>query len=91
MALDVRLTLRTHDGALVYMTYGGRWGTPADSQAERADPVKRMQIDPKHYYFRINPVFETGAKDYAWLNNIICIGQGYLIDGAVAYKVSRVL
>src|SRR3954454_7403317 len=25
MALDVRLTLRTHDGALVHMTYGGRW------------------------------------------------------------------
>ena len=28
MTLDVRLTLRTHDGALVHMTYGGRWVTP---------------------------------------------------------------
>src|ERR1051325_5959416 len=30
MALDVRLTLRTHDGALVLMTYGGRWATPPE-------------------------------------------------------------
>ena len=30
MSLDVRLTLRTHDGALVHMTYGGRWIMPAD-------------------------------------------------------------
>lgn len=25
MMQDVRLTLRAHDGALVHMTYGGRW------------------------------------------------------------------
>lgn len=91
MSLDVRLTLRTHDGALVYMTYGGRWVMPADSQTEMDDPLKRLQVEPKHYYFRINPLFETGAKDYSWLNNIVCIGQGYLVDGGVAYKVSRVL
>src|SRR5438132_14154017 len=30
MSLDVRLTLRTHDDALVYMSYGGRWITPPE-------------------------------------------------------------
>ncbi|HEX9468429.1 MAG TPA: DUF3237 domain-containing protein, partial [Bradyrhizobium sp.] len=46
MMLDVRLTLRTHDGALVQMTYGGRWITPPELRADMADPVKRLQIDP---------------------------------------------
>ena len=60
MSLDVRLTLRTHDDALVQMSYGGRWITPADSRADIADPTKRNQVDPSSYYFRTNPLFETG-------------------------------
>lgn len=91
MMLDVRLTLRTHDGALVYMTYGGRWVIPADLQADIADPLKRHQVDPGRYYFRTNPLFETGAPQYAWLNDIVCVGAGYLVDGGIAYKVSRIL
>jgi hypothetical protein len=91
MMLDVRLTLRTHDAALVHMTYGGRWITPAELRADMVDPIKRHQIDPDHYYFRTNPLFETGAKQYAWLNDIVCVGSGYLIDGGIAYKVSQVV
>src|SRR3954467_4618431 len=30
MTLDVRLTLRTHDGALIHMTYGGRCIIPSE-------------------------------------------------------------
>jgi len=63
MMLDVRLTLRTHDAALVHMTYGGRWITPAELRADMVDPIKRHQIDPDHYYFRTNPLFETGASN----------------------------
>jgi hypothetical protein len=91
MALDVRLTLRTHDDALVYMTYGGRWSTPAELQADIADPVKRYQIDPADYYFRTNPLFETGAEQYAWLNDIVCVGSGYLIERGIAYKISEIV
>lgn len=91
MTLDVRVTLRTHDGALVYMTYGGRWITPPALRAEMADPVKRHQVDPNSYYFRTNPLFETGAPPYAWLNDIVCVGQGYLIEGGIAYKVSQLV
>jgi len=91
MTLDVRLTLRTHDGALIYMTYGGRLVVPAELQAEMNDPVKRHQIDPAQYYFRTNPLFETGSSQYAWLNDVVCVGSGYLVEGAVAYKVSQVM
>ncbi|MES2938037.1 MAG: DUF3237 domain-containing protein [Pseudomonadota bacterium] len=91
MTLDVRLTLRTHDGALVHMTYGGRWTTPPELRAAMADAASRHAIDPALYYFRTNPLFETGAKEYAWLNDIVCVGAGYLVEGGIAYKVAKVV
>ncbi|MBB4361876.1 MULTISPECIES: DUF3237 domain-containing protein [unclassified Bradyrhizobium] len=91
MTLDVRLSLRTHDGELIYMTYGGRWVTPQALRAEMADPAQRTKVDPAGYYFRTNPLFETGSQTYAWLNDIVCVGKGYLVEGAVAYKVFEVL
>lgn len=91
MTLDVRLTLRTEDDALIHMTYGGRWVTPPDLQAEMSDPVRRYEVDPARYYFRTNPLFETGSQQYGWLNDIVCVGSGYLVEGAVAYKVFRVV
>jgi hypothetical protein len=91
MMLDVRLTLRTHDAALVHMTYRGRWIVPPGLRADIADPVRRYRTDPAQYYFRTNPLFETGAPRYAWLNDIVCVGYGYLVEGGIAYKVSKVL
>lgn len=91
MALDVRLTLRVADGALVHMTYGGRWVVPPDLRAELADPATRHHVDPARYYFRTNPLFETGAKRFAWLNDIVCVGSGYLVDGGIAYQVTEVV
>jgi hypothetical protein len=91
MSLDVRLTLRTHDDALLQMTYGGRWITPADLRVEMADPTKRYQVDPSRYYFRTNPLFETGAAQYAWMNDIVCIGSGYLVEGGIAYNVCQII
>jgi hypothetical protein len=90
MSLDVRLSLRARDGALIQMTYGGRWAVPADVRPEMAEPQERHTVDPARYYFRTNPLFETGAPAYAWLNDVVCVGIGYLVEGGVAYKVFRV-
>jgi hypothetical protein len=84
ICLDIRLTLRTHDGALLYMTYGGRWVSPPAPDA-MADP------DPTRYYFRTTPLFETGAEPYAWLNGTVCVGSGYPVEGGLAYKISQIL
>ncbi len=71
--LDVRMTLETDDGALIYMTYRGvRHGPP--EVMERLG--RGEQVDPSEYYFRIAPFFETGAEKYAWLNKICAIGLG---------------
>ncbi|HEX5114638.1 MAG TPA: DUF3237 domain-containing protein [Pseudonocardiaceae bacterium] len=91
MALDVRLTLRTHDDALVHMTYGGRWVIPPQLRTDIADTARRHRIDPARYYFRTNPLFETGAEQYAWLNDIVCVGSGYLVEGGIAYAVTEVV
>jgi hypothetical protein len=90
MALDVRLTLRTDDGALIHMTYSGRWIVPAELRSDIADPVARYQVDPGRYYFRTTPLFETGDERYAWLNDIVGVGSGYLVNAGIAYKVARI-
>jgi hypothetical protein len=43
------------------MTYGGRWIVPPGLRADVADPAKRYEVDPGRYYFRTNPLFETGS------------------------------
>ena len=91
MSLDVRLSLKTSDGALLHMTYGGRWVTPPHLQAHMGDPAKRYLVDPAQYYFRTNPLFETGSAPYAWMNDIVCVGIGYLVEGGIAYKVFKLI
>jgi len=66
--LDVRLALKTNDGALIAMTYRGVRHGPADVLA-RVD--RGEEVDAQSYYFRISPMFETGSDRYGWLNRVI--------------------
>ncbi|WP_228812422.1 DUF3237 domain-containing protein [Nocardia otitidiscaviarum] len=91
MVLDVRVTLRTQDGALVQMSYGGRWVIPDDIRTEIGNPATRHLVDPARYYFRTAPLFETGARNYQWLNDIVCVATGYPVENGVAYRVYEVL
>lgn len=90
MTLDVRLSLRTTDGDLIHMCYGGRWVVPAELRTAIADLDTRHTIDPARYYFRTNPLFETGAKRCQWLNDLVCVGRGFLVQGGVGYRVFAV-
>ena len=58
--IDARWTLRTHDGALVYVQYLGR--------IPLAGPAARTLY--------VAPRFETGDPRYAWLNAVQGIGKG---------------
>jgi hypothetical protein len=89
--VDARVMLRTDDGALIYMTYGGRVVVPPELLAEVRDPIRRHLVDPAAYYFRTAPTFETGAESYRWLNNIVCIGTGRLTARGVDYDIFEVL
>ena len=80
--------LKTTDDALIAMTYRGvRQGPPeVIARLERGEVV-----DPASYYFRIAPVFETEASQYAWLNNIVAIGTGHRLADGPVYSIFEVL
>ncbi len=44
----------------------------------------------QRYYFRTR-LLETGAERYAWLNDVVRVGSGCVVDGGVAHQVSHVL
>jgi hypothetical protein len=86
--LNVRLVLKTQDDALIEMTYQGiRHGPP--------DVIARIEqgevVDPESYYFRINPIFETSAAKYGWLNRVIAVGIGHRRADGPVYSVFEVL
>jgi hypothetical protein len=86
--LDVRLVLSTNDGALIVMTYQClRAGPP--SIIEKLD--KGEAVDPASYYFRMNPLFETSAPKYDWMNRIIAVGTGHRLPDGPIYSIFEVL
>ncbi len=87
LALDVRACLETDDGALIYVTYPGRIVVPANLQAAVFDFGATDRPAPDRYYFRVQPLFETAAPAYAWLNGICAVGVGQVVTGGVAYRV----
>jgi hypothetical protein len=86
--LNVRLVLKTTDEALIGMAYRGiRYGPP--------DLVARIEkgevVDPKSYYFRLNPLFETANASYDWLNRVVAIGIGHRVADGPIYSIFEVL
>lgn len=86
--LDVRITLETDDGELIYMSYRGVRHGPPEVMARLA---KGEAVDPKSYYFRTTPVFETGSKKYDWLNRIVSVATGRREASGPVYEVYEVL
>ena len=82
--LDVRITLQTDDGALIYVTYRGI-STMAPEVRQRI--IEGAVVAPSEYYFRIAPSFETSATKYAWLNSLVAVGVGRRTRTGVAYSV----
>jgi len=87
-ALDVRLVLKTKDDALIGMTYRGLRHGPVGviERIERGEVV-----DPDSYYFRTNPLFETAAPQYDWINRVIAVGVGHRLAEGPVYSVFEVL
>lgn len=86
--LDARYTIETHDGALIYVRNKGYRHGPEDV-------IRRLAageaVDPKLYYMRTTPWFETGDARYAWLNRIVCVGTGARLAAAVQLEFFEVL
>jgi hypothetical protein len=85
---DVRLILRTHDQALILMTYRGvRYASPeVDARIARGE-----QVAPSDYYLRTAPFFETSSPTCAWLNRIVSVAVGERQAGGVKYEIFEIL
>jgi len=85
--LDVRAQLRTDDGALLYITYGGVLEMNDKVEAASA-PGRETGFDDQ--YFRTVTRLETGDERYAWVNQTIFVGQGRITGSGVEYEVYRI-
>ncbi len=86
--IDVRATLRTHDGALIHYESRGIVKIPADG-------VQRLaagQVLPfAETYVRTTPKFETGDERYAWLSEVVAVGYNILSHNHIDYRIYWVL
>ncbi|MFM2281271.1 MAG: hypothetical protein RLZZ444_3502 [Pseudomonadota bacterium] len=88
LVLDVRLTIRTDDGALIYCRYSGMRHGPPEVMARLS---KGEMVDPAEMYFRIAPNFETADPRYSFLNRLIAIGVGERLHDGPRYHIHEVL
>jgi hypothetical protein len=88
LELELRVTLLTHDGALISMkSFGLRHGPP-----EVIAAIARGEtVDPALYYFRTTPRFETAHPTYAFLNRILAVATGDRRADGPIYAIHEVL
>jgi Protein of unknown function (DUF3237) len=86
--LEARYTLRTDDGALIYVRNIAVRHGPAEVMAALA--AGRL-VDPGSYYFRGTTFFETSVGRYAWLTKHIVISTGEREPAGVRLKFYRTL
>ena len=84
---DIRYTLLTDDGALLYVkSRGVRHGSP-----EVLERLGRGEdVDASEYTFRTSTQIETASRELAWLNKCVFIGVGGRNAGGVVYETYRV-
>jgi hypothetical protein len=88
LELDLRVTLRTDDGALISMrSFGFRHGPPDVIAALGRGET----VDPATYYFRTTPRFETAHQAYAFLNRLVAVATGDRRAAGPIYTIHEVL
>ncbi|MET0790930.1 MAG: DUF3237 domain-containing protein [Polyangiaceae bacterium] len=88
LELELRITLETDDGALIYLaSFGLRHGPPEVIAAI----ARGESVDPASYYFRTTPRFETGHKKYAFLNRLLAVATADRKPSGPIYAVHEVL
>ena len=69
---DVRVTIKTDDGALIYLAYNGIISRSKGVAKRDASGEALTSADE---YFVMAPTMETSSKAYSWLNNVQCVGK----------------
>ena len=85
--LDVRLTLRTDEGDLIYAISRGILDISPENYQRIA---AREEIDPAQYYFRTTPLFEAAAEKLGWLNRVVAVSVGRMTKTTVVQTIYAV-
>jgi hypothetical protein len=85
--IDVRATIRTDDGELIYMTNTGVIALGDENLARFAEGE---DIAWDEGYVRSVPLFETAADAYIWLNTTVTVAINELGPGYVNYRIFSV-
>jgi hypothetical protein len=86
--IDVRITLKTDDSALIYCTYQGLFKAAPDALARFA---RGQPLGEDEYQLRTHVRFETGIAAYGWLNDLLAIGVGRQLSTGPEYKIFEIL
>ena len=70
--MDVRATIKSDDGALIYIRYNGMVRQPKESE-EREAKGEVMTLGDE--YFVTAPTMQTSSQKYAWLTRVQCVGK----------------
>jgi len=81
--VDVRYTLQTDAGALLYVQSRGVRHGPAEVLARLG---RGEDVDAGEYTFRTATRIQTAAPEFDWLNKGVFIGVGGRHDGGVVYE-----
>ena len=73
--LDLRVTLETDDGQLIFMTFEGLRHDDAEGGA----------------YFRTLPRFETASQRYAFLNRLLAVGSAEIRPDGPTHVIEELL
>jgi hypothetical protein len=85
--LEARYTLRTDDGALIYVRNLALRHGPAEVIAALA---AGQPVEPNAYYFRGVTFFETSAARYAWMTKHVIVCTGHREPATVMLQFYRV-
>ena len=80
---DIRYTLQTNDGALLYVQSRGVRHGSAEVLALLAH---REDVDASEYTFRTSTQIETASARLDWLNRGVFVSVGGRLQGSVIYE-----
>jgi Protein of unknown function (DUF3237) len=86
--VDVRATLRAHDGVLIHYEARGIIKIPGDG-LDRLAAGEALGFEET--YVRTTPKFETADERYAWLSEAVAVGYNVLSPNHIDYRIYRVL
>lgn len=84
--LDVRATLETDDGELIYVHYHGLIDFPDETKRHLAEGI----LPTGEFRILTNPIFRTSSEKYSWLNGTFAVGVGASGENKVRYSIYKI-